>query len=415
MSYSSIRFSVLCPLLLLIGGCVRYAPVAAPAPASAHTSFPVESETLDFEQAVRLLVQRHPELLALRADARAVNLAPGPQPLVLGQKTLGGDLRDLSIQGELLSLLGVGPVAAERALARAIRSAQLRLENQRARELVGDLARAVVVHRELADIQTPQRTVDLGTFERAGLLSGSANEAARAAVEEAQAEREVIALSSAESQRQMQALVGARPEGQMLITGPLAAWPPIPEAGDTAALLCRGDVLHALAAYDVADHQLRVAVARQTPSIDLKLGSDVELGALLQMIQIRIPLEAPAEARAAGAAREAARQRFRRVLLDAVHDAARACLAFERAGAERRASEARVRATGALVDAARARVDSDPSTIPSYVLVLGEEVGAARALRAAIIRHAEARVDAARAAGWPTSLGALALEVPGGA
>ena len=392
---------------------MRYVPVAAPAPDVAYATFPVESDQIDFESAVRLLVERHPELLSLRADARAVNLAPGPQPLVLGEKTLGGDLRDLTVQGELLSLLGIGPVAAERALARAVRSAQLRLENQRARELVADLARAVVVHRELGAIETPQRTVDLDTFEQAGLLSGSAREAAQAALEEAQAERDVIQLASAESQRQMQALIAARPEGQMLVVGPLHAWPPVPEAGDTHALLCRGDVLHALAAYHVADHQLRLAVAKQTPSVDLKLGGDVELGELLQIIQIRIPLDAPAEARAAGAAREAARQRFRRVLLDAAHDAARARLLYERAGAERRAAEARVRAASALVEAARARVDNDPDSIPSYVLVLGEEVGAARALRAAIVRQAEARVDAARAAGWPASL--QALDTPGDA
>ena len=36
--------------------------------------------------------------------------------MVLGERTLGGDLRDLTVQGELLSLLGIGPVAAERAL-----------------------------------------------------------------------------------------------------------------------------------------------------------------------------------------------------------------------------------------------------------------------------------------------------------
>jgi outer membrane protein TolC len=401
--------------MLLLAGCVRYVPLAAPSPAVAQASFPVESDVLTFEEAVRLLARRHPELMALRADARAVNLAPGPEPLVLGERTLDGELRDVTLQGELLSLLGVGPVAAERALAQAVRSAQLRLENQRARELVADLARAVVVHRALAGIETPQRAVDLDTFEQAGLLSGSAKEAARAAVDEAQAEREVIALASAESQRQMQSLVGARPEGQMLITGPEAAWPPVPESGETAALLCRGDVLHALAAYHVADHQLRLAIAKQTPSIDLKIGGDVELGALLQMIQIRVPLDAPAVARAAGAAREAARQRFRRVLLDALHDAARARLAWDRAGAERRAAESRVRAARALVEAARARIDTDPSSIPSYVLVLGEEVGAARALRAAIVRQAEARVDAARAAGWPSSLGNLTLEVPGGA
>ena len=52
-------------------------------------------DPLDFDTALGLLVTRHPRLEAARAHARALNLTPGPSPLVTRARSVEGDLEEL--------------------------------------------------------------------------------------------------------------------------------------------------------------------------------------------------------------------------------------------------------------------------------------------------------------------------------
>ena len=75
--------AVLLPLLALLApACVRYRPLALDAPTADARVPVVRVSGLTFEDAVRRLVDGNLELAALRQEAAAVNLQPGPSPLV---------------------------------------------------------------------------------------------------------------------------------------------------------------------------------------------------------------------------------------------------------------------------------------------------------------------------------------------
>jgi outer membrane protein TolC len=389
-------------VVLGLGACVGYRPCPVSVPTTADAIPRLEEGALSFEEAVRLLVARSPELRRLRAEAAAVNLRPGPDPLFLNTQIEDGNVTETMIGTDLLALLGVGPTGARRALARARRSERIFTHHERARALVAQLAEAYAVERALRELPSPEPELDVEAFEAAGLASAASVSAAASARAQAAAEVDVVAASLRDVRREIAQLVAAGPESRIVPVGTVAGWPTVPAPDETALLYTRGDLLRGLAAYAVADHELRLAVARQWPNLGVFLGGNVHLENPMQMVRIALPLEAPAEARAMVMAREAARLRFSELVLDALHDAAGARLDLEKAAATYRGAAARRAAAAAVVRAAQARIEtSAEDAFPEAVLAASEEVQAAVVMRMAAVSLARARVRAAHASGWP--------------
>lgn len=402
-------------LFLALGACTAYRPLPMTIPSADASLAEAPEGPLDFERAVHLLVRRHPRLRAARAEIRAVNLDPGPNPLVGRVGVLDGDATDLTLETDLLSLFGVGPRSAARATARALRDERVRRHNEIARDLVAELGEAYAVERVLASLEAPAPALDLQAFREAGLASDASLRAAEAALAEADAETRVIQAELADARRRIVELTGAAPEADVVIVPAAPAWPPVPPAEDTRLLLARGDLLSRFASLRVADRRFREAVVAQYPGLELRLGGNIELDAPLQLVRIRLPLDAADQARAASAARDAAHEHLRAGVLAARHDAESRRLAWAAAIADLEAARSRRLAARALFEAERARVETEPGAFASLVLVVGQEVGAARAERRAAVTEARARVRAARAAGWPgPAVVARAPRAPGG-
>ncbi len=391
-------------VLLLCPGCVRYQPqhahIESAAVAATRTSVP--AGPLPFEDAVRLLVDRHPVLRATRADIAAVNTCPGPRPLVGSTMVLDGNPTETMIGTDVLALLGIGPRKAEKALARAVRSEAVSRHHERARDLVAELAEAYAVHRVLMGLQPPTFPVDIDAFESAGLASKADIAAARAVVAEVAAESRILEVQRQDAQRAIVRLIAAVP-GTAITPVPVdGTWPALEEPERRRLVLARGDLQRLLAAWHVADKNYRFQIARQYPNLFVGLGSNVNLQVPMQLFAVSLPLDAPAEARAAEHARSAAFHRLDAGVLDALHDAEAARLDLEAANALLAGRVERRDGALALIESERAHLETDPSGLTRVVFVSGRYVDAVRQHREAAVAAARARVEAARAAGWPT-------------
>lgn len=409
----SIRRTAVAVLLLgPLVACASYQPIRTSVP-EADASLPsIPEGPLDFERATRLLVRRHPALRAARAEIRAVNTNSGPRPLVGRVGRVDGDITDLTLETDILSLFGMGLTSAQRATALAQRDERVRRYQELARDLVGELAEAYVVERVLSQIVAPAPELDIEAFRRAGITSEASLTAGEAALAEASAESRVLAAELADARRRIVELTGAAPgEAPEIVTAP-AAWPPLPAAQDAALLLSRGDLLSRFAELKTADQRFRQEVVRQYPDLELRLGGNIELDNPLQLLRIRLPLDAGREAKAARHAREAAHERLRAGVLAARHDVASRHLALDGASADVEAARSRRKAATSLFAAERARVETDSTAFTSLVLVVSADVAAARNERRAAVAQARARVRAARAAGWPAP--ASVFVSPGG-
>lgn len=402
--FQSIALSVALTALALCPGCVRYKTQHAhiDSAASAAANAEVPAGPLAFEDAVRLLVMRHPELRATRADIAAVNTNPGPRPLVGSTQVMDGNVTETMIGTDILSLLGIGPRRAERALARAVRSEAVCRHHERARDLVAELAEAYAVDRVLRDLEPPDYALDIEAFESAGLASRSVIAAARSVAAEAGAEARILDVERRDARRAIARLIAAAPGG-VLETVPVdPSWPALTEPERRRLVLARGDLQRLLAAWRVADKRYRFQIARQYPNLFLGLGGNVDMRVPMQLIRVDLPLDAPAEARAAEHARSAAFHRLDAGVLNALHEADAARLDLEAAQALLTGRAQRREAAIALIEAERAHLDTDPSGLGRLVLVSGRYVDAVRQHREAAVAAARARVRAARAAGWPT-------------
>ncbi len=389
--------------LLLLTGCVSYRPLVA-SPRRSLTRVPdVPQRPLAFAEAAELVVLRNPALRAARARIAAVNLDPGPDPLLGSLKVADGDVTETLIGTDILALLGIGPRAAEKALARSIRSERIRAHHQQARDLVGELALAYALERALADLRVPSDELDVEAYTQAGLVSTSAGEAAHAALVERDSERRILDAQRRDARRDIARLIGSGPEDEAAIVAAPLGWPTAPAADRKKLLLARGDIQTLYARYCVADHRFRLAVAEQTPDVGLALGGNFDLEIPVQLLRISLPLDAPAEARVAEAARAAAFADLDAGVLEAMHDAASTALTLEAAEARADGARARLEAATALLEAEVGRLGDDPNAFTSAVLVMGTQVQAFRELRNATIALVRARVAAARAAGWPTA------------
>lgn len=400
-------FRVTCLLALLalpICACARYLPSSFDLEEAERALPTADGETLDFDTAAMQLVQRHPRLAAARARARAINLTPGPEPLVFRGRSVEGDLEEVTVETDILALLGLGPRPKAAALARAIRHRRLQVLHEEARDLFAELAEAFAIERALAEHTSPVPELDLKSFEEAGLVSERTRQAARAALAEAQAEAEILAVARREATRRIVELTGARPaESPPAIASVDAGWPAVPSAEDRTLLLTRGDLLSAYGAFHEADRRYSLAVARQIPTLEFRLGSLIELDRPLQLLRLRIPLDATDEARAAHAARCAEVETVRALVLAALHDAASKRLLWTEAQARVASAAASLQAATTLRTSERSRLETTPEAFTTWVLAWGQEVRASRSLREARVALAKARVRAARAAGWPTA------------
>ncbi|MDJ0521032.1 MAG: hypothetical protein QNJ90_03045 [Planctomycetota bacterium] len=387
---------------LLAAGCVGYRTQVVRVESSAAALPTTPSGPLAFEDAVRLLVDRNPQLKATRAAVLAVNTRPGPSPLLGRTRIQDGNMTEATLRTDVLSLFGIGPRATQIALARAVRDERVRRHHERARDLVAELAEAYAIEHVLRGLPAPQAAIDVSAFEQAGLASRSLLAAARSVEAEGNAEAEVIAARLADVRREVAHLVGAAPQTDVRPEGVTDAWPQVAEPERERLVLARGDLQRLLASWRVADRAYRHQVQRQIPNVIFGLGGNVDLGVPLQLIQVELPLDAPEEARAAEHARRVAFHELEAGILDAVHEAASGRFEVQAAEARLRAATERRSAARELLAARKAKLETDPEALESVVLVAGRLVDAARAQREAAVAVARARVHAARAAGWPT-------------
>lgn len=390
--------------LLLAPGCVRYrpAPVSPPSLALATTAPP--RGPLAYDDAVRHAVLHNPTLRALRARAEAVNLEPPAGPIGVGvERDMDGRVAS-SLSFDVLSLLGVGPRQAERALARARRSEAALTHLEEARKVAGDLAEVFAVQRALADLLPPDEAPDPRAFVDAGLEVAASERVAAAVGQARQAE-----LAEREALRRMlraaaARLLGARPDQapELALAAPISpAWPEVPAASWPAVVAARADLQRLLAAYETADAELRRAVAGQVPTIEVEPGLASDPTKAFGMVRLHLPVGADREAVAAEAAREAAREDLVAGILHALADAETAAAELAAAETHVGAARARLVADDDLVRTARARLASGDATSLELVMAVRDAVEASGALREAVVAAARARVAAARAAGWP--------------
>ena len=402
MSRPLVRLLLVALALPAVLGCVAYRPAAVTVSAAASSLPASPVGPLAFPAAVGLLVDRNVELRRLRAEVAAVNLRPGPEPLRGSVEVEGGEPTKVLVGTDVLALFGVGRRPAEAALARAERDERVLAHHERARALVAALAEAYAVDGALGALASPRPDLGLEAFRAAGLAAGTQLAAAEAVLTRAAAEETIARTTRADARREIARLVGARPGEAVEPVLPPDPWPPVPSPQALDLLYARGDLVRARASFAVADRRLRLAVARQWPTLEAALGAEVSLADPMQMFAVVLPLDAPAEARAMAEAREAARLGFEEAVLDALHDAAAARLALESAEARVLATASQREAAAALVRAARARATvAAEDAFPDVVMAGLEEVRAAAELRDAVVERARARARAALAAGWP--------------
>ncbi|MCC7140161.1 MAG: hypothetical protein IT460_17200 [Planctomycetes bacterium] len=407
MSPSPFRSRRVVPVLALFAAlpaCARYRPAPLDAPAVAAGLAPAPAGSLAYEDAVRHAVAHNPSLAALRARAAAVNVDPSPEPIGLEGGVDMDERGELVLSLDVLSLLGVGPRDAERAMARARRSEAWLEHHAQARAVAASLAEAYAVERALRAAPEPDAPPDPSAFVAAGVEVAAAGRLA-----ESVAADRVAVLASRDAERaaneaMLRRLLGAAPGAPVSMVLPAAAWPPVPETPAPAALvLARDDLQRRLAAYEVADAELRRAVAGQAPGIEVMPGLALDPSAAFGGARLRLPVNADREVVAAEAAREAARLEAVAALAEATEEAAAARAMLAAATAKIDAATRRHVAGVDLLRTARARLDAGEGSALELVMAARDAVMAAGDVREASVEAAKARVRAARAAGWPSA------------
>ena len=210
------------------------------------------------------------------------------------------------------------------ALACARRHEAWMAHHERARAVAGELAEAFVVERALAELPTDEPRVDVAAFVRAGLEAASAEVAASATAAAWSAE---IAWRNAERKRNQLALVralGLPPASEARLDRrrrggrPSRTRPPRPSS--RRAPTCSG----ASPRSRRADHELRVAVRAQFPSLIVEPGLAFDPATGFGAVRLRVPTGMGGAVRAAEAGREAARADVESAVLDALRESGEA-------------------------------------------------------------------------------------------
>jgi outer membrane protein TolC len=380
-------------------GCAAYrpAPLDVERPLRATTKL---AGPIAYEAAVRTAVERNPDLTALRARASAVNLRPTKEPIEVSGGVDADHRAEATVALDALSLLGLGVNRADRVLAYARRDEALLAHHVRAREIAGEIAEAFAVERALNDLPAADLSVDASIYVRAGFASSSAETAAAATKEDWAAEAAVRVFERQSNRLALARLLGMTPADVVPAAVP-DAWPPVPAAEPRAVLAARAEIQRRVAAFEVADAELRRAVAAQYPALVLEPGIAADPTSLFGAVRLRIPVGASGEVRAAECAREAARGDVESAVLDALRDASRSRQELVAASAVRAAAERRLEANAELFRVGRTRLEVSDGSVVEVVLSADAVVDAARAVREARVAEAKARVRAALDAGWP--------------
>jgi outer membrane protein TolC len=356
---------------------------------------------LAYEEAVRSALARSPELAALRQAAAGVNTWPAGEPLGVGVGTDSDGRAEAGLEIDALSLLGIGPVRAERCLARARRDEATIAWHARAREVAGEIAEAYAVEAALASVPPPPAPLDAEAFVRAGLAPAASTAAAEAA-RTALAADEMAREASRRAQRlRVGRHLGLTPEHAPVLLPASTAWPEIPAAEPARLLAVDPEVQRRLAAHEVARAEVARAHAGRYPSLVLSPAVAFDPRYFFGAVGVRLPLGAGGEVRAAVARLEGARLAVRAAVLEALERAAAAADAAHVAERSAGAARARFEASGGLARAEQSRVETQGEGFTEAVLAGNDVVDAARALRDATAEAARARVRAALAAGWP--------------
>ena len=386
---------------LLVSGCARSPCVPLDPVALSREGAPAPAGPFTFEEAVRQAVTRGPELAALRKAVEGINPWPGPEPLGVSVGDDSDGRVEAGLEIDALSLLGLGPIRAERAIARARRSEATIAWHARAREVAGEIAEAYAVESALRDAPPQPPMLDAQAFVRAGLAPEAATAAAAAAHTSLGADG-----MAREAERRAQRLrvgrhVGLMPQDAPVLVPPGAAWPMVPVADAARLLAVDPEVQRRLAAHEVERAEVARAQAGRYPGLVLSPSVAFDPRYFFGAVGLRIPLGAGREVRAAVARVESARLSVRAAVLEALERAAAAADAAQAADRMAAAARERFDAAAGLANAEKARVETQGEGFTEAVLAGNSVVEAARELRAATAEAARARVRAALAAGWP--------------
>lgn len=391
-------------LLLAVPACARprAVPISVPVLAK-EVGSSLPPSPLTFPQAVRFAVANAPDLAALRARAAAQAIDPPPEPIgVEGGVDEGGRSMG-SISLDALSLLGVGPRETERVLARARQAEALLAHHERAREVAGLIAEEYAVLAALDGLPAPLARVDASAYVRAGLESGAAESAVAATDHERDSELHVRNAEVQAAGWRLRALLGLRPDAAVTLAGvtPAASWPDAPAATPEAVLATDAGIQRLVAAYEVADADVRRMVVAQWPGLELSPGIALDPAAFLGSVRLRLPIGLGSTVRAAEAAREAARLDVAAAILLALSKAAQARAVAEAAAHRLSAARRRLATNEALFGAARVRVEAGGGPLMEAIFAGDGVVSATRDLREVAMEEARARIRAARANAWP--------------
>ncbi len=392
-------------LLLAVPACTSPRPVPISVPAlAAQSGSALPPSPLTFPQAVRFAVANAPDLAALRARAAAQAIDPPPEAIgvEVGRDADGRSMGSVSL--DALSLLGIGPIQTERALARARQAEALLAHHERARAVAGLLAEEYAVLAALDGLPAPKARVDAAAYVRAGLESAAAEAAVAATDHEREAELHVRQAETEASRLRLRALLGLRPDAPLVLVPvvPSATWPDAPPATTDAILVTDASIQRLVGAYEVADAEVRRAVVAQRPGLELNPGIALDPTTFLGSVRLRLPIGLGSTVRAAEAAREAARLEVASAILSAWSAAAQERAAAGAAAHRLASARRRLETNEAIFGAARVRVEAGGGSLMEAIFAADGVVTATRDLRETAVEEARARVRAARANAWPT-------------
>jgi hypothetical protein len=394
------------PFLLLVPACVSYRAAPVDLEETARALDARAAPEVDFPAAVTFAFAHSPELERLRAEARAAGLDVPPFGVRFGYDQHQDELMLMFDPVEIWQR-GAGKKTAR---ARQVEAAAALRESER--RLAAEIAECFLVEAALAERALPAEAPDPHVFARAGLASGTAAAQARAARKARAAEDLAASAERAANLARLRRLMGLPAGAELALTLPPAPFPSLPEWG-RERLLKRPDLAVALARYGVADAELREAVRKQYPSLEIGVAySDSGGGgahAVVPMdaspwgalVQVRIPVGASKQARAAEERREAARLSVEAALLVAAEEAHARDAELRAAVAKADATEAEAAAMALEAAAASARLEVELHGFEDAAWRAALAIAAESGARERAVAEARARIAYASAYGWP--------------
>ncbi len=380
--------------LFLLPACVAYRAAPVDLQETMSDLDRRAAPEVDLAAAVGFAHAHNPELLRLRAEARAAGL--DVPPFGVGASA---DQHDKEV------MLGIDPVelyrrgaASKAAHARQVEAlAALREEE---REVAAGIAECFLVEGVLEARTLPAEAPDPNPFARAGLASDAAAAQATAARKARAAEELAVSAERVSNLARLRRLMGLPADAALAVSLPPAPFPSLPEWG-RERLLKRPDLAVALARYGTADAEFREAVRAQYPSIEIGPAFRWNGGGWGGFAELRVPVGASRPARAAEERREAARRSVEAALLAAEEEATARDAELRAAVAKSGAAAAEAEAMAREYDVARARLEVDGDAFADAAWRAATAVAAEALAREAAVAETRARIAYAGAYGWP--------------